>query len=196
MTDLPSSDEPYIALPSDIGAEEFATVLSLFSKIQTSRARVLYHKKFPVANFDGAGSGGGLIEFADWVVNFRPLLFRDLALWTLATYTAKEFVKGFAAEAGKAFWNGVKALGEMAFHKVSNDSRKADIDRSIICTAKGTANDSTPTGFFSVEIAMRVQCFERQFIEVQRYFLPLAGCLMLRRAGGTLDYSPRAKATR
>jgi hypothetical protein len=176
MKDIPLPTEPYVALPSDVSADEFDAIVRHFEKI----GRVLHGKELPVASF---GAGGEVVEFTNWLVNFSPTLFRNLALWALVTYTGKEFAQGFAAEAGKDFWKGVKFLGELAIRKMSRDPDKANghSERFVVIRTMGTPDAARP--YFYVEIAIPVASdeasFTRRYEQVERFFLPLTGCLSL-----------------
>ena len=105
-----SQDPPYLIVP------ELAATLDCKTLVEGlpdgAATRVIYPKDMPSAL--GAPVGGdaaiALVKATEWVLSLNAERLTELSAWFVGTYGAKEFVKGFAGEAGKDTWNAIKNL--------------------------------------------------------------------------------------
>ena len=109
-----SNVEPYIAVPESVSKDDFEHVAGYF--IAIPRLQVVKCNRVPVIQLAGP-EPATVSEVTHWIVNFGPDLFRQMAFWALVTYAGKKVIDGFASEAGKDLWNGVKWLCNFILRK-------------------------------------------------------------------------------
>jgi glycine cleavage system H lipoate-binding protein len=96
--------------------------------------------------------------------------------WAATIYIGKKFVDGFATEAGKDLWAGIKTLGH---YIAKNVSKKIEEHRKIALTVTGTEARSA----IYVDIAIDIWIPEDNehvapvLEAVERVILPLCGCI-------------------
>lgn len=145
---------------------------SMWSEVERcfgSGVAILGDDKRDTLRFDGGVLSG--LGYADWVIHVAPHVFRQLVEWGLATYAGKKLIDGFATEAGKDLWKGVRKLGEL----IINRPRNADPAPK---TVKVFAQE--PDIEITFEIPDETSILTKINNNFERTVLPLLGCLALR----------------
>jgi len=106
-TPAPKGNDTWIFVPRSDRDTMWSSVVDCFG----GKIPIVDSAPGETVYFDGSASSAG--QYAEWVVHIAPILFRQLAVWALATYAGKKLVDGFATEAGKDLWKGTKKLAEL-----------------------------------------------------------------------------------
>ncbi len=170
--------QPYVAVPSRLNDREMSAVRELLP----SGVAVFDGSELPVFHFAGVGSGAGAVqEFGYWLINFGPAELWRLSAFLLSTYFGKKLIDGFASEAGKDLWGGVKALLHHISGKVKTEALPTAVTlRGSGQTVKVQSGEESPL-YLHVNVQVHLPTEEQallDFIEcVERFALPLVSCL-------------------
>jgi len=166
-------EPPFVAIPTYIPEDEISVISQCFP--ETSEVQVIYGDKLPTIHL-APPVEPVVTEFLAWIVEFGPNLIKDVAAWALATYAGKKVIDGFAGEAGKDMWTGVKALGRWLLERVKKGESKYDKKGPILnLSARGAPDDGQPS-FYLVNISFSVQS-ENIYDEVEQFLFPFIACV-------------------
>ena len=166
-------EPPFVAIPTYIAEDEISGISQCF--VGTSGVQVIYGDKLPTMHLGPPVEPAAVGEFFAWIVEFGPDLIRGITTWALATYAGKKFVDGFAGEAGKDLWIGVKALGKWLFERAKKGESKYEKKAPILnLSAHGAPDEGQP--FYLVNISFSVQP-ENIYDEVEQSLFPFIACV-------------------
>jgi hypothetical protein len=165
-----SSTQPYVIPPGVIPKSSYAEVAAFFSD------RIPVVADSEVEGVQLSGESGAASELLNWAVNAGPDLFWKMSRSALAAYAGKKFLDGFATQAGKDFWEGVKKLCKFIGEKAT---KKVEDHRKVVLTAGGEVGESGTYFDVTVEIMVPQNMLELPPVleQVEKVILPLCGCM-------------------
>jgi hypothetical protein len=131
-----------LAPPSDISRQHVSDLLKDLD-FGGRPVEILGYKKPGVVFNDGGGSGG--VQLLQWMLTITQTGAWEWMAAFLTGYAGKEFLKGFAGEAGKDFWKAIKIFAS----RISGDDQLESKSKQQI---EISTKDNSGKPSFSVKI--------------------------------------------
>jgi hypothetical protein len=185
---------PYVAVPTNLQEQDFQTVRQCFSQDIV----VVSGSQVPVRSFSGPIDVQTAREFSYWLINIGPNQLWHLSTLFLTTYFGKKVIDGFATEAGKDFWAGVKRLFQFVSNRL-NTTTPPPPDIRLVCdgmfadlvAGQWTRVDTNVA--IDVDVPHEEELLTTFIYNLEQFVFPIIGCIMSTTSdGATISYQIQA----